>query len=201
MSEVTEALLVLAREADGEPSAPAQCAADDVLAEVIEDHRHLLDGKPVAVEFDRQGRFGLPVERALLRVVLGNVVRNAFSYTELGRIRIRLGSSWVSVEDTGPGIEPGRASRLFERYYRAGSGAGAGIGLALVKRICDRYGWGVSMESDGGAGTVTRIDFGSGPTGSQELPDRGAPGHRPSPGGGFDLGVGAGARSGSGSSK
>ena len=36
---------------------------------------------------------------------------------------------------------------------------GAGIGLSLVKRICDRYGWQVRLESKENQGTVVTVDF------------------------------------------
>jgi signal transduction histidine kinase len=36
---------------------------------------------------------------------------------------------------------------------------GAGIGLSLVKRICDRYGWRVRLESGEGHGTTVTVDF------------------------------------------
>lgn len=159
MSEVTEALLLLAREADEGAERHPPCHVDQILAEVIEDYRHLLQGKQVALEIQRTTPVELAVEHALLRVAVGNLVRNAFSYTDEGHVRIRLESHQLVIEDTGPGVEPGRASRLFERYYRGEGGAGVGIGLALVKRICDRHGWDVAMCSDGGPGTVTSLRF------------------------------------------
>lgn len=166
MSEVTEALLILAREAEDASSARPRCAVNAVVDEVIADNRYLVDGKPVKLDVAMHGRVELPVERALLRILVGNLVRNAFSYTERGTVRVRLDRDGLSIEDTGPGIEPGRASRLFERHYRGGTGTGAGIGLALVKRVCDRHGWRVSLDSANGAGTHTRVEFAAAATGA-----------------------------------
>jgi signal transduction histidine kinase len=36
---------------------------------------------------------------------------------------------------------------------------GAGIGLSLVKRICDRYGWQVRLESSEQQGTTVKVSF------------------------------------------
>ena len=36
---------------------------------------------------------------------------------------------------------------------------GAGIGLSLVKRICDRYGWQVQLESSQNQGTTVKVSF------------------------------------------
>lgn len=159
MSEITEALLVLAREAEQRESLRTLCVVDEVLKEVIDDHRHLLAGKPVEVKLEVHENVELSVERALVRIAIGNLVRNAFSYTEQGHIRVRLEPERLTIQDTGPGIENGRVSKVFRRNYRGNYGRGAGIGLSLVKRICDRYGWEISFESAVGAGTKSRLSF------------------------------------------
>ncbi len=46
-----------------------------------------------------------------------------------------------------------------ERYYKGASSAGAGVGLSLVKRICDRYGWHITLDSKEGEGTSAVIDY------------------------------------------
>jgi signal transduction histidine kinase len=38
-------------------------------------------------------------------------------------------------------------------------GEGAGLGLYIVKRICERYGWGIEVESNEHQGTRVRITF------------------------------------------
>jgi signal transduction histidine kinase len=158
MSDITSALLLLARE---EAAAPPQtsCAVEAVLGEVVEKHRYLLQGKPVDLALTVDGAESLPVEQTLLAIVLGNLVRNAFMYTHRGLIRIRLDCTGVSIEDTGTGMAEEEVARAFERYYRRGAGHGEGIGLSLVKRICDRYGWDVSISSKEGHGTTVRLAF------------------------------------------
>ncbi|HKK14766.1 MAG TPA: ATP-binding protein, partial [Gammaproteobacteria bacterium] len=49
--------------------------------------------------------------------------------------------------------------QIFDRYYRGASSKGAGIGLALVKRICDRYGWHITIDSAEGQGATVRLSF------------------------------------------
>jgi signal transduction histidine kinase len=158
MSDITSALLLLARE---EVAAPPHtpCAIEAVLRDVVEKHRYLLEGKPVDLALTVEGAQSLPVERTLLAIALGNLVRNAFMYTHRGLIRIRLDCAGLSIEDTGTGMAEEAVARAFERYYRRGAGHGEGIGLSLVKRICDRYGWDVSMSSKEGQGTVVRLGF------------------------------------------
>jgi signal transduction histidine kinase len=48
--------------------------------------------------------------------------------------------------------------RIFERFY-SGSGQGEGIGLSLVRRICQRYGWQIDIDSQAEQGTTFRLAF------------------------------------------
>jgi signal transduction histidine kinase len=53
---------------------------------------------------------------------------------------------------------------VFQRYYKGSASQGSGIGLSLVKRICDRYGWEIAIESREGEGTSARLVFAPGPS-------------------------------------
>lgn len=55
----------------------------------------------------------------------------------------------VSVSDNGPGVAPDRIGRIFERFYRAGTGAvrpGSGLGLAIVYEIATAHHGSVSAQ-------------------------------------------------------
>lgn len=164
MSELVTALLLLAREEKSDVSGSG-CAVGEVLQQVVEGHQHLLRQKPVEIKLDIQAQTILPVECTLLRVVLANLIRNAFSYTERGRVCISLEENGVTVEDTGIGISPEQLRRVFDRYYMGPSG-GEGIGLSLVKRICRRYGWNIDIDSHEDRGTLIRLSFLPSPAGS-----------------------------------
>lgn len=92
---------------------------------------------------------GLP-ERARfdghrLRQCLSNILSNAVKHTEAGRIRVRVqavsGLAAVTISDTGPGIPPSVAARLFEPF-RQGPDArgGTGLGLAISRQIARAMG-------------------------------------------------------------
>ena len=75
---------------------------------------------------------------------------------------VRVQAGRVRVEDTGPGIAQEDAEKLFQRGVR-GEGqtvAGAGLGLAIVRRLCDLYGWRVGLAPRAGRGAVATLDFG-----------------------------------------
>jgi signal transduction histidine kinase len=73
------------------------------------------------------------------------------------------GGTWrIAVSDSGIGIPPGEAERLFERFER-GSNAraaglpGSGLGLSIVKVITEMHGGHVRVHSVLGAGTTFSI--------------------------------------------
>lgn len=167
MVEITEALLVLAREKNNEIPAAA-CDVDVVVTEVVEKQRRLQKAKPIEVELAIDARPCVRVERAVFAMAVGNLLRNAFAYTDKGRIRVHLDRQGVTVEDTGRGIAPAMLPRVLEHRHSGPGSSGAGIGLSLVRRICERYGWQLKMESEVGVGTRVSLLF---PRGN---PDRAA---------------------------
>ncbi|MGD8407141.1 MAG: HAMP domain-containing sensor histidine kinase [Thiohalophilus sp.] len=158
MTELGSALLLMAKEDSSDSPAPMVLVAE-VLQESLEKHRYLLQDKPVEVSLDIQApdlRF--PVERALLFIVISNLLRNAFTYTEQGEVQITLSNKQLVVVDTGSGIPSEHQALLFQRHLK-GASRGAGIGLSLVKRICERYHWSVQVQSQEGAGTSIKVGF------------------------------------------
>lgn len=160
-TELTQALLLLSRNerqapSDGETSDVAQ-----VVDSVIETHRTQLGSKPVEVEVVRHASPHVAAPPAVLAVALGNLVGNAFKYTQAGRVTVRIEDDGVTVEDTGPGFKE-QSGKLFERGYRGENttGKGAGLGLAIVRRLCDLYGWRVSLAPRPEGGAIATLAFG-----------------------------------------
>jgi len=157
MTEVTHALLELAREQQ-QDKLTASCEVEKLLHEVVDSHRHLLETNNVTVDITVHSAPVLSVECALLRIVIGNLIRNAFSYTKEGCVRITLDSYSISVADTGIGIPTQQLEEVFKPFYSAQGGEG--IGLSLVRRICQHYGWEIKVSSRVGKGTRFRLNFG-----------------------------------------
>lgn len=158
MGEQLQALLFLAREqALGiiETVAVAECvhdAADPLMAEITK--------KKLIFEVLIAPDVTLTVNRQALHTALMNLIRNAVQYTKRGYIRIKFTRRRLSIEDSGIGIEPAYLPLLYERFFRGSSqGEGLGIGLAIVKRICNHYGWLIEVDSTPGKGTTFHIIF------------------------------------------
>lgn len=103
-----------------------------------------------------------------LRKVLDQLLDNAFKFTGEGGV-VSLGvetheaEAWISVSDTGIGIQKDKLVKVFEEFYQADDSlnrryGGAGIGLALVRRIAALHGGRVWAESEGeGLGATIRL--------------------------------------------
>lgn len=160
MEALIEAFLILARDsASGMPS--EDFLLETVAREEAERAEPLLRDKPVELQVLAQGSCMVHAPPKVAGVVIGNLLRNACTYTEQGRVQLELRCGEVVIRDTGPGIAPDELGRIFQPFYRASGAApgGHGVGLNIVRRLCDRFGWQVSLDSQLGQGTTARIRF------------------------------------------
>lgn len=94
-----------------------------------------------------------------------NLISNAIKYNkENGNILITLKKEFLSIEDTGIGIDQKYFDRIFERFYRVDKSrskkeGGTGLGLAIVKHICLNYGFKIEIKSEIGKGSKFTIYF------------------------------------------
>ena len=101
--------------------------------------------------------------RGQIQEVVFNLVQNAIeamsSMTDRGRVlRVRTQTRGrdavvVSVEDSGPGIEPGRLDEIFGAFVTT-KPHGMGLGLAICRMIAEHHGGELTASSDGKSGAV-----------------------------------------------
>lgn len=102
---------------------------------------------------------------ARLRQVLFNLVSNAIKFTpDGGRITLDVvnleHSVTISVSDTGPGLLPEEAERIFQPYERGSAGIdgeGAGLGLALARSLVELQGGRIWVKSTPGKGSTFSV--------------------------------------------
>lgn len=163
MIDLTAALLLMAREKTSDEAAEQDCDVCDVVRDAVETHRYLVSPK-TSVEPAYRNCPRIAAERTLLGIVVANLIRNAFAYTESGTVSIRVDDDCLTVTDTGPGIREEEIGKVFQRHFKGSTSTGSGIGLSLVKRICDRYGWETVIDSAEGRGTTAQLFFAGSPT-------------------------------------
>jgi signal transduction histidine kinase len=109
----------------------------------------------------------VPADAQLLSRALGNLLSNAFKFTdEGGNVEVatmyEAGCVIVAVRDSGRGIPIQDQGRLFEKYSRASSAGrreGSGLGLYIVQSIIRAHGGRIGVESDTSKGTVFRVEL------------------------------------------
>ena len=160
MRAMIEGLLEYSRvETQGDPFEPVDL--DDVLADILDDLKLQIAKSDAAVEAE-----SLPTvegDADQLRQVFQNLLSNAINYSgddppEIEVSAERRGSEWVlSVRDHGIGIDAGDFDRIFDvfdRLHTHEEQPGTGIGLALCRKIIDRHGGEIWVDSDPGEGST-----------------------------------------------
>ncbi|WP_447987097.1 sensor histidine kinase [Nitrospira sp. Nam74] len=175
---LTRELLTLTRLAgDRTPVRKAPLDMQPLLKELIDELRVLADDRQIDLSLHTE-----PVPLVLgdaqwLKQAIINLLDNAIRYTPRdGTVTIRLGSAEetvaVSIQDTGPGIEPQQLPYLFERFYRTDSArardsGGTGLGLPIVKGIAEAHGGTITVQSQVGKGSIFTLIL---PAGENSLP-------------------------------
>jgi signal transduction histidine kinase len=160
MEAIIDAFLILARE-HGHAPLTEDFDVATVVDEEVEKARPLLAGKPVELEVVAAASPRLHGSPRVLAVMLGQVLDNACVFTERGRIEVRIEPRSLVVVDTGIGMAPQVLRKIWDPFYRADlvNPTGKGMGLSIVRRLAERFGWAVTLESTPGVGTVATIDF------------------------------------------
>ena len=160
LTEIMAALLFLSREADA--SAPLETTnLGSLVAVLVEDHQHLLAGKNVQFVVEELETQWVSCPQAILRIVVGNLLRNAAENSHQGEIRIKLAEGCLRIQDSGEGFDTVAAARRYTQALRESTryGGGQGLGLFLTRRVCDRFGWTLTLSSDPRHGTLAQMVF------------------------------------------
>jgi signal transduction histidine kinase len=154
MNQLVQTFLLLARTEGKHTPAGQRCTLVQLAEELTEVWRPLIEEKGLRFIYEVQASNDRLYNAPLLRSVLGNLLRNAWHYTEQGFIRLTLNPHGFSVEDTGIGIAPEKQQAMFQPFVRGDEqrGEGLGLGLSLVQRICANQHWTVALTSREPAG-------------------------------------------------
>jgi signal transduction histidine kinase len=159
MIELTNALLLLAREESPADVGPVRLVS--AIEDALDPFADVLTAKGIETVVNVDSLLRVQANRSALAIVLSNVIDNAVRYTDRGSINFTYRQGWLHIEDTGRGISQDDLPHVFERYYRSRSAGAAhggfGIGLSIVKKICYRHAWSISLASEHGKGTQVSL--------------------------------------------
>jgi signal transduction histidine kinase len=138
-----------------------------VVREVADLFLPLVDTKKIALVVELPDAPVLfATDGAKFRQILVNLVGNAVKFTSRGEVRISLVEAdreiVLRVRDTGKGVTPEEAERLFESFWQAGAptaaqSRGTGLGLAITRQLAQLMGGDVSVESNPGEGSTFSV--------------------------------------------
>ena len=119
-------------------------------------------GIGLLVEYDPSLPRQFTGDAGRMRQVLTNLLGNAVKFTAQGQVLIRVAGLQagegchqvhITVKDTGIGIAPDDLDLIFDAYHQAAPNAGLGLGLALAKRLVERMGGAIWVDSELGQGS------------------------------------------------
>ena len=136
------------------------------LAELTADvvHAYAAQAGTSGVEFVTEVRMParISADKDLLREAVANLVDNAVRVSPPGdAVTLRVGNGAVGpsidVIDHGPGIDDERLKNLFDRFQRSDSGSG--LGLAIARRVVERHGGTIRVQTKPGSGSTFTIEL------------------------------------------
>ncbi|MBB5420046.1 signal transduction histidine kinase [Paraburkholderia atlantica] len=139
----------------------------ELFDELVASTQPSIDAKGLALHsaFDA----ALPVvtsNRLKLKQIAVNLLTNAIKFTKTGQVEFRFAmhgaEHWtIRVSDTGVGIAPADAERVFDEFERAAGEEtpGTGLGLAIVRELCRVLDGQIEFASREGVGTTFEIRF------------------------------------------
>lgn len=152
----------------------AVCSLQECSISVLSSLRHLAEEKNLYIheQFSNEHSLAL-LDGKLLENILVNIIGNAIKFTKQGGVTIRIGTamldndkewSYVSVADTGVGMDKSFIPKLFTPFVQESTGnarkfEGAGLGLSMAKRYVELMGGKLHVETEKNIGTTIRVMF------------------------------------------
>ena len=133
----------------------------ELLRQVILNFENLFNDKNLNVDCDIEDIYILS-ETNYLEIIFNNLISNSIKFTEnKGSIKIdlKVNKNFVEfkISDNGCGISNETGKHIFEKFYQGDTShsfEGNGLGLALVKKIIDKIGGQIFVESEEGVGST-----------------------------------------------
>lgn len=149
MEQTVITLLTLAREEHAQAS-KNHINILPLIEQSVIDQQHLINNKPIHVEVNDSCNAEVYAQAGMLKVLLDNLIGNAFQYTPQGKVTIEMKNKTLVIADTGPGIAPNMSGNLTDPAVKGDQSTGYGFGLSIVKRLCEHQNWLFSVTSEHG---------------------------------------------------
>ena len=167
MTEIVHNLLLYTQAVSDKDNEEPRANLTEVVNSVCAVLQPVMDKLGAQITYDRLPV--VPISKTHATIVIQNLLSNALKYHCNGHrpeVRIlarREASNWIlSVVDNGMGIDPAYHQQifgLFKRLHAREEYPGTGLGLAICKKIIERYGGRISVESKVGEGATFLVSL------------------------------------------
>lgn len=158
MNELLSKMFLYTRTSDGIYALDKEAySLRDSVDSICESHELAIEFRGLTVEIQEENAEEVMVDKALIDVVLGNMISNAVKYAkENGKIVITLSKKGCSVYNDGQRLTAEQTERIWEPLYkvdesRTDQDGSSGMGLAICKNILELHGarYGVENQEAG----------------------------------------------------
>jgi len=171
MGLLVDDLLLLARLDQQRPLEHDLVDLSTIAEDAVHDAQAVAPGRDIQLKLTTDEPVLVIGDDARLRQVLGNLVTNALTHTpQSAAVTVGLSIeesaderfAVLEVSDSGPGLDPKDAQRVFERFYRVEesrtrANGGSGLGLSIVAALTAAHGGTADVETEPGKGSTFRI--------------------------------------------
>jgi two-component system sensor histidine kinase BaeS len=138
----------------------------EFMESASESMRHLVEEKGLYLKLEGPS-MQVRTYPEKLHIIVKNLLSNAYKFTIKGGIALTWGYNaenstdgfFVSVKDTGTGIEREMLLKIFERFHKGEASDGKGLGLAIVKELTEVMGGRTEVESSPEQGATFKVYF------------------------------------------
>ena len=180
-SEIISALLLLSRAPEQLDTPPT--SINTIAFNEVTRLKYLLRHKSVSCKVVAEQDYIAYVRPELLKMALGNLIKNAFQYTDEGEVIVAIDDEKITVTDTGLGIPEVMMPLLYERFERLdhdmiddktdskskyhtdlyessnNNAEGTGLGLSIVQRIMTHMDWKLTHKANKTGGSTFSIYY------------------------------------------
>ena len=142
----------------------------EIVNNAILKNKSGLLNKKISLKFDDLKEAEVYTDSKWATFIVNQLLQNAIKYSKNDNKKIEIFSKEESdkvilyVKDNGIGIKKGEIARVFEKSFTGENGRiigqkSTGIGLYLCKKLCDKLGLGIELNSEKDKGTEVKIIF------------------------------------------
>ena len=131
---------------------------NEIIEGILKRLAPLANQKGIEITYEGKEAVDIEVDEVKITLAISNLVENGIKYTpEGGKVHVTLKSdhqdAFITVEDTGLGIDNEDLSKIFERFYRTDKTrnretGGTGLGLAITYKTIVMHNGRIKVESE-----------------------------------------------------